>query len=142
VANKCDLCFYVLQLAGGAYVLLLLYMDDIILAATTAALAKHYVDIISKRFQISCKGPFDRYLGFKVEIDLSRRRVSLCKSEYMDRAFICFRLVVKQSVTTSLMEGIQGALDLSEADPDPQFATDFEYREKFGVVLYYMICVT
>jgi hypothetical protein len=38
------------------------------------------------------------------------------------------------------MEGIQGALDLSEADPDPQFATDFEYREKSGVVLYYMIC--
>jgi hypothetical protein len=50
VANKCDVCFYVLQLAGGAYVLLLLYVNDIILAATTAALAKHYVDIISKRF--------------------------------------------------------------------------------------------
>jgi hypothetical protein len=48
-------------------VLLLLYVDDIILAATTAALAKHYVDIIPKRFQISCEGPIDRYLGFKVE---------------------------------------------------------------------------
>jgi hypothetical protein len=70
VANKCDVCLYVLQLAGGAYVLLLLYVDDIILAATAAALAKHYVDIISKRFQISCKGSIDRYLGFKVEIDL------------------------------------------------------------------------
>jgi hypothetical protein len=59
----------------------------------------------------------------------------------MDRAFIRFRLVVKQSVTTPLIEGIQGALDLSDADPDPQFATDFEYREKIGVVLYYMICM-
>jgi hypothetical protein len=26
VANKCDVCFYVLQLAGGAYVLLLLWL--------------------------------------------------------------------------------------------------------------------
>jgi hypothetical protein len=38
------------------------------------------------------------------------------------------------------MENIQGALDLSEADPDPQFATDFEYREKIGVVLSVILC--
>jgi hypothetical protein len=103
-----------------------------------AALAKHYVDIISKRFRISCEGPIDRYLGFKVEIDLPRRRVSLCMSEYMDLGFIRFRLVVKQSVTTPLMKGNQGALDLSEADPDPQFTINFEYRRKIrrSVVLY------
>jgi hypothetical protein len=34
----------------------------------------------------------------------------------MDRAFIRFRMVVKQSVTTPLMEGIQGALDLHDAE--------------------------
>jgi hypothetical protein len=65
VANKCDVCFYVLKLAGGAYVLLLLYVDDIIMAAMTPALVKHYVGLISKRFKLSCEGPLDRYLGFK-----------------------------------------------------------------------------
>jgi hypothetical protein len=141
VANTCDVCFYVLKLAGGAYVLLLLYVDDIIMAATTPALVKHYVGLISKRFKLSCEGPLDRYLGFKVGIDLLRRRVSLCMAEYMDRAYIRFRMAVKQSVVTPLIEVIQGALDLSEADPDPQFGIDFEYREKIGVVMYYMICM-
>jgi hypothetical protein len=97
--------------------------------------------LISKRFKLSCEGPLDRYLGFKVGIDLPRRRVSLCMAEYMDRAYIRFRMVVKQSMVTPLLEGIQGALNLSEADPDPQFGIDFEYREKIGVVMYYMICV-
>jgi hypothetical protein len=59
----------------------------------------------------------------------------------MDRAYIRFRLAVKQSVVTPLMEGIQGALDLSEADPDPQFGIDFKCCEKIGVVMYYMICM-
>jgi hypothetical protein len=70
VANKCDVCFYVLQLAGGVYVLLLLYVDDIILAATTAALAKHYVDIISKRFRISCEGKkaYDTDKSFTISV--------------------------------------------------------------------------
>jgi hypothetical protein len=121
VANKCDVCFYVLKVAGGAYVLLLLYVDDIIMAATTPALVQHYVGLISKRFKLSCEGPLDRYLGFKVGIDLPRRRVSLYMAEYMDRAYIRFRMAVKQSVVTPLMKGIQGALDLLEADPDPQF---------------------
>jgi hypothetical protein len=115
---------------------LLLYVDDIIMAATTPGLVKHYVGLISKRFKLSCKGPLDRYLGFKVGIDLPRRRVSLCMAEYMDRAYIRFRMAVKQSVVTPLMEGIQRALDLSEADPDPQFGIDFKYREKIGVVSY------
>jgi hypothetical protein len=141
VANKCDVFFYILKLAGGAYVLLLLYVDDIILAATTPALVKHYVGLILKRLKLSCEGPLDRYLGFKIGIDLPRRRASLCMSEYMDRAYIRFRMAIKQSVVTPLMEGIQGALDLSEADPNPQFAIDFEYREKIGVVMYYMICM-
>jgi hypothetical protein len=103
VANTCDVCFYVLKLAGGAYVLLLLYVDDIIMAATTPALVKHYVGLISKRFKLSCEGPLDRYLGFKVGIDLLRRRVSLCMAEYMNRAYIRFRVAVKQSVVTPLM---------------------------------------
>jgi hypothetical protein len=80
VANKCDVCFYILKLAGVAYVLLLLYVDDIILVTTTPALVKHYVGLISKRFKPSCEGPLDRYLGFKIGIDLPRRRASLCMS--------------------------------------------------------------
>jgi hypothetical protein len=48
-------------------------------------------------------------------------------------------MVVKQSVVTPLMEGIQAALVLSEANPDPQFVIDFKYREDVGVVMYYII---
>jgi hypothetical protein len=35
-------------------------------------------------------------------------RESLCMAEYMDRAYSRFRMAVKQSVVTPLMEGIQG----------------------------------
>ena len=41
-ANKSDVCFYSLSLAGRVIVLLLLYVDDILIAATTAWLATQY----------------------------------------------------------------------------------------------------
>ena len=48
-ANKSDVCFYSLSLAGRVIVLLLLYVDDILIAATTAWLATQYPREVSAR---------------------------------------------------------------------------------------------
>jgi hypothetical protein len=50
--NQADACFYS-QSFGADYVLLLLYVDDIIIAATTEALKIKYVNILIRHFKIS-----------------------------------------------------------------------------------------
>ena len=47
VANAYDVCFYVLRLAGGASVLLLLYVDDIIMAASSKHLLDYCCEVYS-----------------------------------------------------------------------------------------------
>ena len=49
-------------------------------------------------------------------------------------------MVVKQSVLVPLQEGIVGAMH-GAAEAEQQFQRDFEFREKVGCILYYMICM-
>jgi hypothetical protein len=59
---------------------------------------------------------------------------------YIEKMFKRFKLVPKQSIDTSLPEGI--ASSLQHAEPaDSAFTNDFEYRQKIGCLLYLMVCV-
>ena len=53
--NVADLCFYFF-VDGEIYVLILLYVDDIIIAATTEELQKKYARILSKKIKVSYNG--------------------------------------------------------------------------------------
>ena len=89
---------------------------------------------------MSSEGPLTSYLGFSIAVDLAKRRVELSMRTYMEKAFKKFKLVPKQSVTTPLPEGIEAAM--ADAPPaDEQFVEDFQYREKVGCILYYMLCM-
>ena len=138
-ANKSDICFYVLHVTGGV-VLLLLYVDDLLFAASTGELLHRYAGLVSKAFLVSSEGPLSSYLGFDLEIDLRRHRVFLLMQRFMEKVFNRFKLVAKQSVKTPLPENFQAALE--DAVPaDERFVEDFQYREKIGCILYYMICM-
>jgi hypothetical protein len=67
--NKADHCFYSLIINDVEYVLLLLYVDDVIIAATSKELALRYVNIIGKRFRISYSGELRSYLNIGIEHD-------------------------------------------------------------------------
>lgn len=138
-ANKSDPCFYALNLTGGAVVLLLLYVDDIILAASTAELVSHYAMLISKTFRVSSDGPLTTYLGIDIKIDRVSRKVELCMAKFIKKVFSRFKLTAMHSGSVPLREGIMGALEGAPL-ADDVFAADFQFREKVGCIMYYMVC--
>jgi hypothetical protein len=61
-------------------------------------------------------------------------------SKYVEKMFERFKMAVKQSILVPLQEGIVGAMHEAPVT-DEQFQRDFEFREKVGCILYYMICM-
>ncbi len=49
VSNKADHCFYALIIESNNYVLPLLYVENIIVTATTEELCRKYMKLIAKR---------------------------------------------------------------------------------------------
>ena len=75
--NKADNCLYVLHIDSNNYVLLLLYVDDIIIAATTEDLKLKYVKLIAQRYKISYTGILDEYLNIKITHDIAKLEPSI-----------------------------------------------------------------
>jgi hypothetical protein len=144
VANKADVCFYVLHVAKGVYVLLLLYVDDIIFAGSTDELTAQYSTMVSRRFRISSEGPLTTYLGFDIRLEPSTQKIYVCMQRFMEKVFKKFKMVAKASVKTPLPENFQASLEAAEQGGftlDEQYTLDFMYRHKVGSILYYMICM-
>ena len=120
--------------------MLLLYVDDIILAGTSQELVDRFTQMISKQFAVSSEGPLESYLGFDIKVKPKRQSVYLVMNEFVEKLFKRFKMSEKQSVSTPLPENFDAALEAAE-DCDEQYFTDFQYREKLGSVLYYMICM-
>ena len=74
-ANKADTCFYTLVIDDTNYVLLLLYVDDIINAATTTDLCKKYVDIIGRKYRCAILDELRQYLNIQIEHDSDSKTI-------------------------------------------------------------------
>ena len=85
--NRADVCLYTLHLPGELFVSLLLYVDDILIAASTPELVNYYSKRISETFRVSAEGPLTNYLGFDIIVDLANHRVSIGMSRYVEKMF-------------------------------------------------------
>ena len=95
-----------------------------------------YAGLISTTFRVSSEEPLTSYLGFDIRLDLAAHRVYLCMSRFMEKAFLRFKMVPKQSVQTPLQENFQASLEAVEQDgyeADARYIEDFEYRENFSI---------
>jgi hypothetical protein len=99
--NQADPCFYS-QSFGEDYVLVLLYVDDIIIAATTEALKMKYVSLFRKQFKISYSGELTEYLNIKIFHDRVLRTVTLSQQHYIEKMMVDFKIMPGSVVTTPM----------------------------------------
>ena len=105
-ANKADHCFYTLIINDLDFVLLLLYVDDIIIAATTESLVRQYREIIGKRFRISHSGSLTS--NFNIEIERDRAAaIYLGKQRFIEAMNLQFRIPIDNCVVTPMQENLE-----------------------------------
>ena len=143
-ANKADHCFYTLVISQAEYVLLLLYVDDIIIAATSAALCAKYSAIINKKYRCSILGELRQYLNIQIEHDRAGKAIYLSQQHYIEAMLDDFAEWVPQndSITTPMLENLN--LIATERETlnakQSQFVFTFPYRKLVGTVLYLNVC--
>ena len=142
--TKLDICLYALHMAGGVYILLLLYVDDIILTASAAGLVDQYARRIENRFRVSNIGPLENYLNIALAHSMRMHRLTMGMSAFVERVYSRFKMLPNASVWTPLQENFNAAVEEETEEDDSslqQYLTNFLYREKVGCILYYMICM-
>ena len=140
VTNAVDPCLLIWYIDSSHFVILLLYVDDILIAASNQKLLDTVLSKLRSKFRVSSEGVIDNYLGITINIASDLKSVRLNMEDYVVQMCKRFKVAVKQSVNTPMEENFQAALENS-TPADEVFVKDFQYREKIGCLMYFMICM-
>lgn len=80
-----DPCVYFKTCDDGSYVNLLLYVDDMIIAATDMKEIRRFKEILSKEFEMKDLGPAKRFLGMDIIMDMSKGVLLLSQETYIEK---------------------------------------------------------
>jgi Reverse transcriptase (RNA-dependent DNA polymerase) len=141
--NNMDPCLYYRIYDCGDIVLLLVYVDDILIASTSVKLLDEIVRKLTQRFKVSSKGPLDVYLGIKIEYDRPARLIHLSQKQYIEEVCSKFNVVRDGKTETPLQPNwyIDGDRERAEmTDSDRKMVEEFPYRQIIGCCLYMAVC--
>ena len=141
VPNVADPCFYSL-IDSGDYILILLYVDDIIIAATTEELQKKYARILSEKFKVSYNGILSEYLNISILHDKESRSIFMSQEKYIVSICHQFNIPTNEDVDTPMQQNLHLDMEEEENATNSQliFAKHFPYRQLIGALIYLNVC--
>jgi hypothetical protein len=125
-----DPCLYVRNIKEEL-VLLAVYVDDIVVAASTKALEIAVKKELMSKFEMTDLGELNWYLGMKVTRNPKSGTINLDQSQYIQKVLEKFSMTEAKPANTPM-----------SSDPDATEKTepaDAPYREAVGCLMYAMI---
>ena len=122
--------------------LLLLYVDDVIIASTSDALTMKYVSIIGKRFRISFSGKLTSYLNIGISHDREMKTVSMSQERYIEELIEEYAIPTDPSIRAPMQENLKlSATEEESTTPRQlQYFAKFPYRKLIGAIIYLNVC--
>ena len=133
VATKSDPCLYYL-LDGGAIVLLLLYVDDILLASTGIGLVEKYYELFRSEFDVKLRPDLNNYLKVELHHDRANQLITMRLSKYIREICERFNIVEGRAVTTPMLsnhylKNLKTGAKSTETEEERQYVRDFPLKE-------------
>ena len=92
--NRChsDHCVYFKRLDNGRYIILLLYVDDMLVAGSNMK----YINVLKRKlyksFEMKDLGAAKKALGMRIKRDRKNQKLALSRGEYIEKVLQRFRM--------------------------------------------------
>jgi hypothetical protein len=143
--NASDPCFYTKVISETENAFLIIYVDDILLAATTQKIVDDIAKQISTEFKIGLSDNVNRFLNMDINVQRELHRVTISQERYIRDIWAKFGLQVKDSVRSPLLEGFRVNITEEEkgaggAQSSDAYVANFPYQEMLGSLLFLAVC--
>jgi Reverse transcriptase (RNA-dependent DNA polymerase) len=136
-----DSYVYLKKLDGGDYIYLLLYVDDILIAATNMGEIKKLKEQLGMTFEMKDLGVAKKILGMKITRDRSNRKLFLSLKEFAGKVIRRFGMEKIKVVSTPLATHFKLSAALSpKFDGERSCMEKVPYFSAVGSLMYLMVC--
>jgi hypothetical protein len=92
--NRChfDYCVYFKRLENGCYIILLLYVDDMLVAGSNMQDINVLKKKLTNSFPMKDLGATNKILGMRITRDMKNHKLTLSQGEYIEMVLERFRM--------------------------------------------------
>ncbi|CAL8992233.1 unnamed protein product [Prunus brigantina] len=138
--NVLDSCIYV-KISGRHYVLLVLYVDDILLASTNLTLLHDVKVFLSKHFEMTDLGEASYVLGIEISRDRKRGLLGLSQKGYIEKILKRFNMMDCARGDVPINKGDKFSREQApKTDQEKLEMADKPYASLVGSLMYAQVC--
>ncbi|KAE8678885.1 Serine/threonine-protein kinase Nek5 [Hibiscus syriacus] len=141
--NRCeyDCCVYVKSLDDGSFIFLLLYVDDMLIAAKNMDDVIGLKTLLSQEFDMKDLGAAKKILGMEICRDRDSRKLRLSQRGYVEKILERFAMSSAKPVSTPLANHFKlSSEQCPKTDKEAENMAKVPYSNAVGCLMYAMVC--
>ena len=136
-----DCCVYVKCLDDSSFIFLLLYVDDMLIAAKNWHDVMELKALLGKEFDMKDLGDTKKILGMEIHRDRGSRKLWLSQQSYVEKVLDKFGMSSAKRVSTPLANHFKLSLDqCPKLDREIEDMAKVPYASAVGCLMYAMVC--
>lgn len=136
-----DSCVYVRTLDDNTHIYLLLYVDDILIAAKNIDVIQELKDTLKSEFEMKDLGPAGRILGMEIRRDRNSGKLFLNQQEYIEKILSRFGMASCKAIGTPYDRNLKlSSAMCPESEADKLDMQKVPYSQAVGSLMYAMVC--
>ncbi|MBY3556005.1 hypothetical protein HGI15_21915, partial [Modestobacter lapidis] len=138
--SHADHCVYVKR-EGEMFVILTLYVDDMLLIGNSTKMIRTVKDLLAKQFEMKDLGAANFILGMHIRRDRARRRLWLGQERYIEGILKKFNMTDCKPVGTPMSVGVKLSAEQSpQNEEEKEQMASIPYASAVGSLMYAMVC--
>ncbi|KAG8481839.1 hypothetical protein CXB51_027157 [Gossypium anomalum] len=139
--SSLDSCVYFKKNSNGSFVYLLLYVDDMLIAAKDKGEIRKVKAQLSEEFEMKDLGPAKKILGMEIPRDRKASKLYLSQKGYIEKVLCKFNMQSAKPVSTPLAAHFRLSSALSPQSVDEiEYMSHVPYSSAVGSLMYAMVC--
>jgi len=136
-----DSCVYFKKLSSGEFIYLLLYVDDMLIAASNMEEIVRLKEQLGSAFEMKDLGAAKRILGMEISRDRPNRKLFLSQKEFAGKVIRRFGMEKAKIVSTPLATHFKLSAAMSpKSEHEKKYMENVPYSSAVGSLMYLMVC--
>ena len=136
-----DHCVFIRRFSGGDFIILLLYVDDMLIVGRDASKINILKQELSESFEMKDLGPAKQILGIKLTHDRKAKKLWLSQEKYIEKVLQRFNMDKAKVVSTPLATHFRLSVKQSPStEKEKEEMQKVPYASAVGSLMYAMIC--
>ncbi|KZV22485.1 hypothetical protein F511_19705 [Dorcoceras hygrometricum] len=136
-----DPCTYFKRSGGNDYIILLLYVDDMLVAGPNKDRVQELKAQLAREFDMKDLGPANKILGMQVHRDRSNRKIWLSQTNYLQKFLHRFNMQDSKPISTPLPVNFKLSSDMCPSNEAERMEMSrIPYASAVGSLMFAMIC--